>query len=187
MSFLISAPINFRKFSLSIGFLSLFVLILGCSSQDSARRIDEPYYRELSLFRRAGNLLEDGQYPQAGELYKQFSEKYPKHPYADDAAYRIAYLHVISDPDNPYYNYHKARILFEKFIENYKNSHYITACKNWISLIDICLKSPYGETKERSVAAQEPSEQLLREIEKLRAENNRLNQDLEQLQQALER
>lgn len=187
MSFLISVPTNFRKISLSIGFLSLFVLILGCSSQDSARRIDEPYYRELSLFRRAGNLLEDGQYSQARELYIQFSEKYPKHPYADDAAYRIAYLHVISDPDNPYYDYHKAWILFQKFIENYQNSHYITACKNWISLLDICLKSPYGETKERSGVVQEPNEQLIREIEKLREENNKLYQDLEQLQQALER
>ena len=187
MSFLISVPINFRKLSLSIGFLSLFVLILGCSLQDSARRIDEPYYRELSLFRRAGNLLENSQYSQAGELYTQFLEKYPKHPYADDAAYRIAYLHVISDPDNPYYDYREARILFQNFIENYQNSHYINACKNWISVLDICLKSSSGETKERYIAEQEPNEQLIRELEKLREENNKLRQDLEQLQQALER
>ena len=141
----------------------------------------------MSLFRRATVLLDEGQYSQAGDLYTQFLEKYPKHPYSDDAAYRIAYLHVISDPENPYYDYQKARILFQKFIESYQNSHYITACKNWISVLDLNLQSVPGKTQRGYITQRKTDDMLALENEKLRQENEKLRHDLEQLQQALER
>ena len=185
--FLINGRIKYRKFINRIGFLFLFVLISGCSSQNEYRQAAEPYYRELSLFRRAGGLLDDGQYAQARDLYSQFLEKYPKHPYSDDAAYRIAYIHVIADSANPYYSYPQARILFQNFIDSYQNSHYITACKNWLMLLDSYLESKPGQVYDLSGRKFNPDEQLMREIETLKAENDKLKQDLEQLQQALER
>ena len=78
-------------------------------------------------------------------------------------------------------------ILFQKFIESYQNSHYITACKNWISILDLNLQSLPEKTKQGYVAGPETDDLLRSEIEKLREENKKLRHDLEQLQQALER
>ena len=187
MSYLINVPIKKRKLILLIGFLLLFVLILGCSHQNYSRQTDDPYYRELTLFRKAGELIDAGNYTQAHDLYRQFLKKYPKHPYTDDAAYRIAYLHVIADEANPYYDYQKARVLFQNFIENYQNSHYITACKNWISLLELSQDDSKITVKSMDTDTGQARAKLMLEIERLREENKKLRQDLEQLQKALER
>jgi tetratricopeptide (TPR) repeat protein len=184
--FLINVAINFRKISQAIGFLCGLVLISGCASQ-TARTYDEPYYRELSLFRHASGLLAAGDYEQAHNLYHQFIEKYPKHPYTDDAVYRIAYIRVIADPDNPYFDYQEARILFRNFIEKYQNSHYITACKNWLHVLEFSASA--GKTihdgSETNYRKPDPGDQQI--IQQLREDNAKLRKDLEQLQKALER
>ena len=187
MSYLTNVLIKSSKLCIYIGFLTIILLILGCSSSQSSRSIDEPYYRELSLFRKATDLLDNGEYSQANDLYDQFLNKYPKHPYSDDAAYRLAYMHVIADSANPFFDYGQARILFQKFIENYQNSHYITACKNWINLLDSCDKTSATETGTRYIMTPNANEQMTTELEKLRQENEKLREDLEQLQKALER
>jgi outer membrane protein assembly factor BamD (BamD/ComL family) len=184
---LTNVPIKLSKLSIYIGFLTIIILISGCSSSQSSRRFDEPYYRELSLFRRATDLLDDGQYAQANDLYSQFLHKYPKHPYSDDAAYRLAYMHVMADTTNPYLDYVRARTLFQKFIENYQNSHYITACKNWINLLDNCDKTSTTDSGNKNILTPNVNAQLTVEMEKLREENEKLRGDLEQLQKALER
>jgi tetratricopeptide (TPR) repeat protein len=187
VSSMTNEPIKISKLCLYIGFLLIILLILGCSSSQSSRSIDEPYYRELSLFRRATDLLDESEYSQANDLYGQFLKKYPKHPYSDDAAYRLAYIHVIADSANPFFDYEQARILFQKFIENYQNSHYITACKNWINLLDSCDKSSATEKGTRYIMTPNANKQMITELEKLRRENEKLREDLEQLQKALER
>ena len=69
MSYLTNVPIKLSKLCIYIGFLTIILLILGCSSSQSSRSIDEPYFRELSLFRRATDLLDEGEYSQAQIAY----------------------------------------------------------------------------------------------------------------------
>ena len=116
--------------------IGLVILHGACTPNGSTSDRQDPYYLELSLFRQATERLDQGDYQQAYEIYRKFLEKYPKHPYSDDAAYRVAYMHVIAREENPYFNYGKAREHFNNFIELYPNSHYIRACNNWLTVLN---------------------------------------------------
>jgi len=178
---------KFQKLKFGIGFLLFIVLISGCSPKTADSKDDELYYRELSAFRKANDLIENGEYSRAQQIYLKFLDKYPKHPYADDAAYRVAYLHVIASQDNPYFDYRQARILFQNFIENYENSRYISACKNWIHILDLCTQSSADNMRKTSQTDPVVDTQIQKEIQQLREENARLKENLDQLQKAIER
>ena len=169
-----------------IGLFVIIILISGCSQANTGRAQEEPYYRELSLFRQATDLVDQEEYTQAHRLYTLFLEKYPKHPYADDAAYRLAYLHVIYSDKNPYFSYDSARVVFQKFIENYQNSRYINACKNWLNIIGagpgLSTSMPEKSRKAGSASEKDQTEELRR----LREENTRLKENLKELQRAIE-
>lgn len=183
---LISGPNKLIKICLKIGLFAIIILISGCSHGNIGRAQQEPYYRELSLFRQATELLENEKYSQARKLYTLFLDKYPKHPYADDAAYRIAYLHVIVSEENPYFSYDSARVVFQNFIENYQNSHYISACRNWLNVIN-SRPGPDGKALQKTRTENAVTDANRdEELQKLREENARLKQNLEQLQQAIE-
>ena len=174
------------KIPAGIGLFGIIILISGCSQSNMARAQEEPYYRELSLFRQATDLLDQEEYTQAHRLYTLFLEKYPKHPYADDAAYRLAYLHVVYSENNPYFSYDSARVVFQKFIENYQNSRYIKACQNWLYVIE---SRPVTATRvnEKNKTTYAPSDNNPeQELQKLREENTRLKQNLIDLQRAIE-
>jgi outer membrane protein assembly factor BamD (BamD/ComL family) len=105
---------------------------MGCF-QNSQNKTSNP---ELQIMQRAGSYVERGQYVEARDIYTQFIEKFPDHPYIDDAAYRLSYLHLIDEEENPFFSYQNAQILFENFIENYPNSRYIIVYKNWLNLLN---------------------------------------------------
>jgi outer membrane protein assembly factor BamD (BamD/ComL family) len=142
-----------------------------------------------ATFQKAASSLENQDYQQAFDQYSLFISDFPDHPYIDDAAYRIAYIHVISDDKNPYQNYEKAALLFQNFIENYPNSRYINACNNWLNILHQVLIR--HEAKAISPNHTTPDSVLIRqlknEINRLKAENAQLKQTLDVLQKAIER
>jgi tetratricopeptide (TPR) repeat protein len=182
--FLINVRNNLSKSFLNIIFLS-GIFLISCNQSTSQKEKN----LELEIMDTGKYYIESGEYEKAGIIYEQFIEKFPNHPYVDDAAYRLAYLHVIVDENNPYYDYEKAVIFFEKFIETYPNSRYIMACKNWLRLltrVEPAQKDPVIiKVKERVDPA--IINQLKAEIKALQSENARLNETLNELQRAIER
>jgi thiaminase len=157
----------------------------GCGRQYSNHAYQQDT-AEPGLFERAGHYLEDENYTSAYKLYTYFVANHPHHPLTDDAAYRICYMHVIASDKNPYLNYKDAQKQFQKFIETYKNSRYITAVKNWLTIIDTM-----GENDSRRVQANQNDAIELRNAQarmaQLEDENKKLKTMLQELQQAIER
>ena len=115
-----------------------------------------------------------------------FVQRYPNHPLADDAAYRLCYIHVFDSDKNNYFNYADALKQFQKFIETYKNSRYISACKNWIAVLNHVKKR--GQVVTDVPVLDNPARPEERErIIKLEEENKRLKNTLLELQKAIER
>jgi tetratricopeptide (TPR) repeat protein len=133
--------------------------------------------------------LEKGAYKEAEGVYSQFLINSPDHPYVDDAAYRLAYMCVIADKRNPYFNYQNAEILFQNIIENYPNSRYINACQNWLNLLKI-VNIDHGESSVSSIKDQLNSNEinkLRNELNRIKAENIKLKNTLDELEKAIER
>jgi outer membrane protein assembly factor BamD (BamD/ComL family) len=144
---------------------------------------------ELDLIKKGSAFLENGEYDQAKIVFSQFIEKFPGHPYVDDAAYRLAYMCVIADEINPYLDYQNATILFQNFIENYPNSRYIVACSNWLNLlktVSLNHEEPTVSSINRQQILLEMS-RLRNELKRVQAENTRLKNTLDDLQKAIER
>jgi outer membrane protein assembly factor BamD (BamD/ComL family) len=144
---------------------------------------------ELEIMQSASDYLDKGKYDQAHSIYEQFVNKYPSHPYVDDAAYRLAYISVIADDKNPYYDYKKAHMLFQNFIENYPNSRYINACHNWLNLLNTFMKMREEQSASKAGNGSKTNEinRLRNELKRIRAENSNLKKTLEDLQKAIER
>ena len=144
---------------------------------------------ELEIMKNGAVYLEKGEYEEANNVYSQFIIKYPDHPYTDDASYRLAYLCVVADDRNPYFDYQKAVILFQNFIENYPNSRYINACENWLNLLkDVKINSEgssVSSVKNRSDSLEINT--LKNELKRIKAENTKLKNTLEELEKAIER
>jgi len=144
---------------------------------------------ELEIIKKGSALLKKGEYDQAKNVFSQFIVKFPYHPYVDDAAYRLAYMCVIADEINPYFDYKNAAILFQNFIENYPNSRYIVACNNWLNLlktVGLDHEEPTVSYINRQQILLEIS-QLKNELKRVRADNARLRNTLDDLQKAIER
>lgn len=169
-----------------VAFLILFVLISCSVKTDYDSSAPE---LEYEIMQRGTTYIENGQYEKAYIIYSQFIHKFPAHPYVDDAAYRLGYIHVIADDNNPYFNYGKAAGIFQKFIENYPNSRYINACRNWQNVLH---QIDSEQTKTIILPVEEPDNSvqldlLEKELNKLQGENNRLKETLQELQRAIER
>jgi len=144
---------------------------------------------EFDIMERATVYVENGEYEKAGLIYEQFIIKFTSHAYVDDAAYRFAYLHVLADDRNPYFDYKEATLLFEKFIETYPNSRYIMACKNGLNLLMSITPAPVDPVVIRVKEDADPTvlNRIKAEIKTLQLENARLKQTLDELQRAIER
>jgi len=179
--------ISAGKLSNTLIILVLLTTVWAC--QPKSYQPDPSISVEAEILGRGNTYIDNGDYDQAYHLYSQFIEKFPRHPYVDDAAYRVAYLHVLADEANPYFNYQKATVLFQKFIENYPNSRYIIACQNWLFL----LRQIHSNTDLPAVSTFTPAsadtgtDRLKKELQLLQEENQRLKKSLEELQQAIER
>ena len=174
----------------SIIFISAWIcfhgsLWMGCSDATH----DDKENFETEIFELGNAYIKDGNYKQAREIYSRFIMKFPNHTYVDDAAYRLAYIRVIADDKNPYFDYNKAFGLFENFIENYPNSRYIKACKNWMNVLTNLASGTsdpeVGATKEESDSTL--INQLKDELSSTKRENAKLRKTLKELQTAIER
>ncbi len=181
---LISAQNNSSIFVLV---LLLIVCIVDIACNQSSTQKDKSI--EFEIIERGNIYLEKGDFDKAHIIYEQFIEKFSTHPFVDDAAYRLAYLHIIADERNPYFDYKKAVVFFENFIETYPNSRYIMACKNWLNLLKSITPAPIDPVIIRVKENADPAiiNQLKAEIKTLQIENARLNQTLNELQRAIER
>jgi len=171
-------------------FLFILIFLTGIvvmSCNHSSSQVDKSL--EYEIMERGTVYIEMGDYEKAGIIYEQFLAKFSTHPYVDDAAYRLAYLHVLADENNPYYDYEKAEVVFENFIETYPNSRYIMACENWLSLLRNVTPAPVDPVIIKVKENADPAimNQLKAEIKALQLENARLTQTLNELQQAIER
>jgi tetratricopeptide (TPR) repeat protein len=171
-------------------FISIWICIqgsiwTGCTDAT----YDDKANLGTEIFEIGNAYVQDGKYQQAWEIYSRFILKFPTHTYVDDAAYRLAYIHVIADDKNPYYNYSEAFGLFENFIENYPNSRYIKACKNWMNVLTNLASRPLdpevGVRKEESDSTL--INQLKDELSSTKRENVKLRKTLKELQTAIER
>ena len=104
--------------------LSLGLLLVTCNKQTSQNVTEVDI--ELEMLQKGSTDLENGKYDQAQLIYSRFISQYPEHPYVDDAAYRLAYISVIADEKNPYFNYKNGLVLFQKFDKspNYLRKNY---------------------------------------------------------------
>jgi len=174
------------KEALKIGsMLSGIILVCSCAEK-AVRQENIPFNERLALFERAQQYLEDGAFENAYKLYDYFLKEYPDHPLTDDAAYRICYMHVLVSDNNPYLNYSVAQKQFQKFIETYKNSRYIIACNNWLSILQK-MHAEYQQKYDASVGDTSERISVQERITQLENENKKLKATLLELQKAIER
>ena len=110
------------------------IFFMGCINRADVN--EKQQADERIVFEHAQQYIEQEAFDKAYKLYNYFVQRYPNHPLADDAAYRLCYIHVFDSDKNNYFNYADALKQFQKFIETYKNSRYISACKNWIAVLN---------------------------------------------------
>jgi outer membrane protein assembly factor BamD (BamD/ComL family) len=171
---------------LKIGLLvSCIVFVYSCTERAVTLKNGQ-HDEQLAIFTRAQQYLDDGAYEKAYKLYRYYLETYPATPLADDAAYRLCYLHVMVSDHNPYFNYQSAQKQFQKFIETYKNSRYIIACNNWLGILQ---KMHAGQQQKYDATVDTKSEMISEQerITQLENENKKLKATLLELQQAIER
>jgi outer membrane protein assembly factor BamD (BamD/ComL family) len=176
---MINAVIEYKHTLLII----LLIISAGCTGRPAVMHDQEPPPGDLEkVFAHAASLVNKGDYQEAARLYRKFTERYPDHVLADDAAYRYAYLHVTADPANPLYDYENAQVLFQNFIETYQNSRYISACKNWLAVLQSRIGHIGPAVPDEGIVTQ-----LKQQISDLKSENQKLRTTLAELQQAIER
>ena len=170
-------------------FLYLSLYLISCSSLHEQNNKDTDHL-EKKLIEKADYLFVEKKYDEGVNLLQNYLERYSTSEYSDDAAYRLAYVCVIDDKNNKYYNYKKAELRFAAVIEKYPESNYIYACKNWIKILNLynsvvgidAKKKISGINKNHSV-----NDKIIRENNSLKNENERLKKTLSELEKALQR
>lgn len=169
-----------RELNKTIYFLLAFIYILNSCS--GSLPVTQPDAEQAGrIFEIASDLVANKEFKKAMEIYAGFLSRYPLHEFADDAAYRTAYLHVYADEMNPYLDYNLAKKAFTKFVGKYPESEYLPACKNWIKVLNLTGSVQAGEklhAKIRNLEAQS---------EALQIENRELKKSLNELEKAIQR
>ncbi len=162
-----------------------FTVLIGCMPAQNANPAPKATLQE-KVIHQADEMYKQGRYMDGQLILKRFNEKFPQSALTDDAAYRLAYLHVIADAQNPFYDYTAAKQAFERFQEKFPGSAYISACKNWLKILNLHF-APEKKKNQPGMNIQVELERLHSEISKLKAENNQLRNTLTELEKALER
>jgi outer membrane protein assembly factor BamD (BamD/ComL family) len=146
---------------------------------------------EKELVGNADKLFKNKKYSDGVRLLTNYLKKYPDSQYSDDAAYRLAYVCVIADKENSYYNYKNAELRFRKVIEKYPETNYFSACKNWIKILNLYNSKVTDKTKISSTVPGKDNypgkKALINENKVLKQENERLKKTLSELEEALQR
>ena len=162
-------------------FTAVLYFLFACAAQNStAKKMDSD--QQAKVIKQADALLEQGKYVQARKILNSFWEKYPTSSYADDAAYRLAYMKTIADSTNPFFDYAEANKDFRHFSEQFPHSAYLSACNNWQKILNLYLElSAQTEGLKKQLVKQQKT------IGRLKKENEELHRTLTDLEKALER
>ncbi|HID39734.1 MAG TPA: tetratricopeptide repeat protein [Calditrichaeota bacterium] len=160
---------------------SFLLFFFSCAAQKPvAQKMDED--KQQQVVKRADALLEQGKYVEARRLLNAFWEKYPVSPYADDAAYRLAYMKTINDSRNPFFDYAEALRDFRNFNGQFPHSAYLSACNNWQKILNL-----YFDLNTQAKRLKKQLAQQQKTIDRLNSENEELRRTLSDLEKALER
>ncbi len=171
--------------------LSFYLLSVTACTSSYRQSNNDTLAIEKELISSVDNLFAEKKYSDGVRLLESYLKKYPASPYSDDAAYRLAYVCVIADEGNSYFNYKNAEIKFRQVLEKYPATNYFSACKNWIKILNL-YNSETADAGDKTVGFQKQEEYrevsaLLKENETLKRENERLKKTLSELEEALQR
>ncbi len=169
-----------KKIIYLISFLIIYSCAAGKKSTTESGNIGH------KTIKKADEYLKNERYPDVQKLLSTFLNNYPNSEYADDAAYRLAYLHVVYNKNNPYYDYIQARKQFLKFRTDFPESLYLYACNNWLKVLNLALNNNvrHGGNVIRS---DNNCDRLKNEVNELKKENQQLREVLKDLESALDR
>ena len=163
----------------------LIIFLLNCSSREIKKNDRAPDLQAL-IIQKADDYLKNKKFNDAEGLLKNYIKKFPDSYYSDDAVYRLAYMKVIADQANPYYDYIAAIEEFNKFRKRFSKSDYLSACNNWLKILNLYQHALKQQTKQKPVKNTDLMV-FKKEIEKLKKENRQLKKTLLELEKALER
>lgn len=160
-----------------------FALLLSCTVKSVNKSADSvPIQKEEKALRLIDRLLQQGAYQKAHRYLLVLQSADSLSPFADDVAYRLAYLHVIADSANPYFNYRQAWQAFRRFRKKYPKSIYSSACNNWLKILYLLFNSKREQNQwQRKADIQQ------KECEHLRRENAELKKTLRDLEHVIQR
>ena len=138
--------------------------------------------RQEKLIVTADKALKEKEYSKAFRYLQLLRKKFSASPYADDVAYRLAYIHVMADNANPYFDYNRALQAFRQFKKNYPKSIYGSACNNWLKILYLIFNFKQGQNK-----LQQKNKELRTKILHLEAKNKELEKTLKDLEHAIRR
>ncbi len=160
-----------------------FALLLSCTVKSVNQSADPvPIQKEEKALRLIDRLLQQGAYPKAHRYLLALQNADSLSPFADDVAYRLAYLHVIADSANPYFDYRQAWQAYRRFRKKYPKSIYSSACNNWLKILYLLFNSNRERDRwQKRVQMQQKA------CERLRRENAELKKTLQDLEKVIQR
>ncbi|RLD12874.1 hypothetical protein DRI50_08350 [candidate division KSB1 bacterium] len=169
-----------KRFSLLFGGILLFV---SCNASFSHKPSTNPDVdKEKQILKATDNLINQRHYGRAYRTLNLLLTKRPYSPYADDMEYRLAYLHVIADSLNPYFDYALALQAFSHFVKKYPRSQYKSACNNWLKILYLLFDFKQRcETKQKSINV------LQGKLQHLQQKNTELQNTLKDLERVIKR
>jgi len=140
-------------------FLLLAILMSSCLSQQKMAKNETAPNSERKIVLAIDSLLKNQQFIKAEHYGRLFLNRYEHSPYVDDVVYRMAYLHVIADSKNPFFDYSQALKSFQLFLKKFPASQYAFACNNWLKVLYL-------------------TSQLQKQVETLQSDNRKLKNEL---------
>ncbi len=155
-----------------LSFLVILFLLTSCfkAVHPSKKTSDESEAAQKQIVLMIDRLLKNERFTQAQHYAVRFKQRYPKSPYIDDVAFRLAYLHVIDAPNNPFFDYQKAYKAFQEFLEKFPQSRYALACNNWrkVLYLHFQLKKRLEQSERQNQALRKQLKEKANEIERLK-------------------
>ncbi|MBN2424826.1 MAG: hypothetical protein JXR46_08280 [Calditrichaceae bacterium] len=173
-----------REFNKKISLLLILLVLSGCMTSKTGR-IPEKENDDRTKIEKADLLLEKGQYRKAHKILTDLLADHPYSSYTDDAQYRLAYLHVVADDKNPYFNYRQARKHFMEFVSIFPKSKYVSPCNNWLKILNLALESEKKNASPRD--GKNECKGLENKVKALSEENKKLREIIRDFESVLER
>lgn len=85
------------KIKTALGVVLCAVLVTGCTITNPFKDVDRSEYTAEQYYQEAKELLDDGKYTDAVELYQELESTYPYGPYTEQAQLEIIYAYYRND------------------------------------------------------------------------------------------